>query len=55
MKKLIAISVLTSAAFAADFSQMSIEEMISMRGSVPVADRPAANLDLGQFDSDPDG
>lgn len=41
MKKLIAIAVLTSAAFATDFSQMSIEEMVNMRGSVPVADRPA--------------
>lgn len=41
MKSLITIVLLASGAFAADFSQMSTEEMMSMRGSVPVADRPA--------------
>jgi intracellular sulfur oxidation DsrE/DsrF family protein/Ca2+-binding EF-hand superfamily protein len=39
MKKLITIVLLVSGAFAADFSQMSTEEMMNMRGSVPVADR----------------
>jgi Ca2+-binding EF-hand superfamily protein len=40
MKKLIAITLLLSGVFAADFSHMSTEEMMNMRGSVPVADRP---------------
>jgi len=35
------IGLLASAAWAADFSQMSTEEMMKMRGSVPVEDRPA--------------
>ena len=42
MKRLIIIGLLTSAAaWAADFSQMSTEQMIKMRGSVPADDRPA--------------
>ncbi len=41
MKRLIIIGLLTSATWAADFSQMSTEEMMKMRGSVPVDDRPA--------------
>ena len=41
MKRLIIISLLASAAWAADFSQMSTEEMMNMRGSVPIDDRPA--------------
>jgi len=41
MKKLITIALLASGVFAADFSEMSIDEMINMRGSVPIADRPA--------------
>ena len=41
MKKLITIALLASGAFAADFSHMSMDEMINMRGSVPAADRPA--------------
>lgn len=41
MKKLITIALLASGAFAADFSQMSMDEMINMRGSVPADDRPA--------------
>jgi Ca2+-binding EF-hand superfamily protein len=41
MKKLITLALLASGVFAADFSQMSTEEMMNMRGSVPVADRPA--------------
>ncbi|MDX1702298.1 MAG: EF-hand domain-containing protein [Melioribacteraceae bacterium] len=41
MKKLITIILLVSGTFATDFSQMSTEEMMNMRGSVPVADRSA--------------
>ena len=41
MKSLITIALLASGVFAANFSQMSTEEMMNMRGSVPVADRPA--------------
>ncbi len=41
MKRLIIIGLLASAAWAADFSQMSTEEMMKMRGSVPADDRPA--------------
>jgi len=40
MKKLIIITLIASGAWAADFSQLSTEEMMNMRGSVPVADRP---------------
>jgi len=40
MKKLITIALLASGVFATDFSHMSTEEMMNMRGSVPVADRP---------------
>ena len=40
MKKLIIIGLLVSGAWAADFSKMSTEEMMNMRGSVPVEDRP---------------
>lgn len=35
------IGLLASVAWAADFSHMSTEEMMKMRGSVPVDDRPA--------------
>lgn len=41
MKKLIIIGLLASAAWATDFSHMSTEEMMKMRGSVPADDRPA--------------
>ena len=40
MKRLIIVGLLASAAWAADFSQMSTEDMMNMRGSVPVDDRP---------------
>ena len=40
MKRLIIIGLLISGAWAADFSHMSTEEMMNMRGSVPVDDRP---------------
>lgn len=41
MKRLIIIGLLASAAWATDFSHMSTEEMMKMRGSVPADDRPA--------------
>ncbi|UPT78538.1 EF-hand domain-containing protein [Sulfurovum sp. XGS-02] len=41
MKNILMIGLLASAAWAADFSHMSTEEMMKMRGSVPVDDRPA--------------
>lgn len=41
MKKVLMIVLLASAAWAADFSQMSTEEMMKMRGSVPADERPA--------------
>ncbi len=40
MKKVIILALLASVAWAADFSQMSTEEMMNMRGSVPVDERP---------------
>ncbi len=41
MKRLLIIGLLTSATWAADFSHMSTEVMMKMRGSVPADDRPA--------------
>ncbi len=41
MKNVLVIGLLASVAWAADFSHMSTEEMMKMRGSVPVDDRPA--------------
>lgn len=41
MKKVIILALLASGAWAADFSQMSTEEMMNMRGNVPVDNRPA--------------
>ena len=41
MKSLLMIGLLASAVWAADYSQMSTEEMMKMRGSVPAEDRPA--------------
>ena len=46
MKRLLIIGLLTSATWAADFSQMSTEEMMNMRGSVPVDDRPAFQQEM---------
>lgn len=46
MKKLITIALLASGAFAADFSQMSTEEMMNMRGTVPVDERPAFRQEM---------
>lgn len=41
MKRIMIIALLASATWAADFSNMSTDEMINMRGTVPAADRPA--------------
>jgi len=46
MKRLMIMALLASASWAADFSQMSTEEMMNMRGSVPVADRPAFQAEM---------
>ena len=40
MKQFIIIGLIASASWAADFSKMSTDEMMNMRGSVPVNDRP---------------
>jgi len=51
MKRLMIIALLASGAWAADFSQMSTEQMMNMRGrnmrgSVPVDDRPAFQQEM---------
>lgn len=46
MKRSIIIALLVSGVWAADFSQMSTEEMMKMRGSVPVDDRPAFQQEM---------
>ena len=46
MKRLLTIALLATGAFAADFSQMSTEEMMNMRGSVPVDDRPTFQQEM---------
>jgi len=46
MKRLLIIGLLVSATWAADFSQMNTEEMMNMRGSVPVDDRPAFQQEM---------
>jgi len=40
MKKVMILPLLVAVAFATDFSTMSTEEMMKMRGHVPVEDRP---------------
>ena len=46
MKRLMIIGLLASGAFAADFSHMSTEDMMNMRGSVPVGDRPTFQQEM---------
>lgn len=46
MKRLMIIALLASGAWAADFSQMTTEQMMNMRGSVPVDDRPAFQQEM---------
>jgi len=46
MKRLIIMALLASGAWAADFSHMSTEEMMNMRGTVPVDDRPTFQQEM---------
>ncbi|MBT8349055.1 MAG: DUF1104 domain-containing protein, partial [Sulfurovum sp.] len=47
MKKLIIIGMLAaSSVWAADFVQMNTEDMMNMRGSVPLDDRPAFQQEM---------
>lgn len=46
MKNLIIVGLLASSVWAADFSHMSTEEMMNMRGSVPVDDRPSFQQEM---------
>lgn len=46
MKRLMIIALLASGSWAADFSQISTEEMMNMRGSVPVDDRPVFQQEM---------
>lgn len=46
MKSLLMIGLLASSVWAADYSQMSTDEMMKMRGSVPVEDRPAFRAEM---------
>ena len=40
MKKVILLALLATAAWSADYSHMSTEELMNMRGSISSADRP---------------
>jgi len=46
MKKVIILALLASATWAVDFSQMSTEELMSMRGTVSVNERPAFRAEM---------
>jgi len=46
MKKVIILALLASATWAMDFSQMSTEELMSMRGTVSVNERPAFRAEM---------
>ena len=46
MKSLLMIGLLASAVWAADYSQMSTEDMMKMRGSVSAEDRPAFRAEM---------
>ena len=46
MKRLIIMALLASGTWAADFSHMSTEEMLNMRGSVSVDDRPSFQQEM---------
>ena len=41
MKKLLLLSLLSGSIFAVDYNAMSVEELQSLRGTVPVEDRAA--------------
>jgi len=46
MKRLTLIALLVSATWATDFSQLSTQELINMRGSISFADRPAFKAEM---------
>ncbi len=46
MKKLALIALLATAAWSVDFSQMSTEELMNMRGTLTQADRPAFKAEM---------
>jgi len=46
MKKVIILALLASATWAMDFSQMSTEELMSMRGTISVNERPAFRAEM---------
>jgi Ca2+-binding EF-hand superfamily protein len=46
MKKLALIALLATAAWSIDFSQMSTEELMNMRGTLSAADRPAFKAEM---------
>lgn len=48
MKRLIIMALLASATWAADFSHMSTDEMLNMRGSVPMDDRSSFQQEMQQ-------
>ncbi len=46
MKKLMMLAALACAAYATDFSQMSTEQLMKMRGNVPLAERSAFQQEM---------
>ena len=46
MKRLALIALLVSATWAVDFSQMSTQELMNMRGSISAAERPAFKAEM---------
>ncbi len=46
MKKVIILALLASAAWAADYSQISTEELMNMRGTISVNERPAFRAEM---------
>jgi Ca2+-binding EF-hand superfamily protein len=46
MKKLALLALLATAAWSVDFSQMSTEELMNMRGTLSSADRPAFRAEM---------
>jgi hypothetical protein len=46
MKKVIVLALLATAAWSVDFSQMSTEELMNMRGTLSFSDRPAFKAEM---------
>ena len=46
MKRVIILTLFASAAWAVDFSQMSTEELMGMRGTIAVSERPAFRAEM---------